>query len=139
MSLESIVNHILVEADSQKELILKEAKQQAESILKQAEQEAERLTQQIINQEKMLAEKERQKILVNARLEQKKNSLSAKQELIDAVFAKLKASLQEDRFKKQRIFKDKVQEAPEDIDFYLNRIRADCETEIAEILFSQDG
>jgi len=136
MSLESIVNHILDEAKAQREIILKEAAQQAEAILKEAKQQAEALFKEVINQEKTLAEKQRQKILVNARLESKKSLLGARQELLDEVFKDLKTKLAKDRFKKEQIFFDKVQEGALDIDFYLTEIRIDYETEVARILFT---
>jgi vacuolar-type H+-ATPase subunit E/Vma4 len=135
MSLESIINHILGEASSQTEKIIQEAKQQREKIIQEAKLEAEKLHREILNKEKNLSEAERQKMVVNARLEQKKNLLKAKQELIDSVFQRLKPELKSDKFKKQQVLIDKVKEVPEDIDFYLAKVRQDYETEIAKVLF----
>jgi V/A-type H+-transporting ATPase subunit E len=136
MSLESILNHILGEADTQRDKIIQEAKQQQDRIIREAKLEAERLYREAINKEKVLAQTQKQKLIVNARLEEKKNLLKAKQELIDSVFKELKSTLARDKFKKQQVLTDKIKEVPEDIDFYLGKIRQDCETDIARILFS---
>jgi len=136
MSLESIIKHILGEADSHRDKIIQEAKQQRDKIIREAKLEAERLYREAINKEKALAEAQKQRLIVNARLEEKKNLLKAKQELIDSVFKELKSTLAKDRFKKQRVLTDRVKEVPEDIDFYLKKVRQDNETEIARILFS---
>ena len=135
MSLESILQHIIEEANFQKEKIIQEAKQEAHKIIQLAKLDAEELYRDILNQEKGLYERQKQKIMVNARLEDKKSLLASKQELIDAVFVKLKSTLKKDKFKKEQIFQNKTQELAEDLDFYLNKIRPDYETEIAQILF----
>lgn len=135
MSLESILEHILNEARTQKEDMVQQARQKKELIIKQARQEADMLYQENIEGEKAHLERERQRQIVNARLESKKNLLKAKQELIGAVFEKLKSRLKSDKFKKQQISQEKVREIPEDLDFYLKRIRPDHEAEIAKILF----
>lgn len=136
MSLESILNRILNDANAQREKIIQEALQEANRIIQEAKLEAEGLYNTGIQKEKALYESQKQRLIVNARLEYKKNLLKAKQELIDAVFEKLKPNLRKDKFKKQRIFQDKVQEVPEDINFYLDKVRLDYETDISRILFS---
>ncbi len=136
MSLESILNNIINEADSRKEKIVQEAGQQADQIIQTAEQESERLYQDFVNTEKNLSLAEKQKLIVNARLESKKKLLSVKQELIKAVFEELRTKIKKDRLKKKQILPDKIQETAEDMDFYLNKIRLEYESEIARILFS---
>ncbi len=136
MSLESILSHILNQANAEKVNILRQAHQEKEKIIQKAKQEAERLYQETLHKERALSEAQKQKIIVNARLEPKKNLLKAKQELIDSVFVKLKSEFSKDKFKKQQVSQDKVREVSEDIDFYLKRIRVDHETEIADTLFS---
>lgn len=136
MALESILNHILQEANKQREEIIQEARLKAQDLIRQAHQEAAELYQNTLDKEKALLTREKQKIIVNARLDSKKNLLMTQQELIDVVFDKLKFSLKSEKFKKQQIYLDKVKEAPEDIDFYLNRLRLEHEAEIARILFS---
>lgn len=136
MSLESILSHILNKADAEREKIIREARIEAESIIKEANLEAEKLYQGILDKETALSDRQKQRLLVNARLESKKNLLKAKQELVDSVFEKLQSAFPEGKFKKQRVSPDKVQEIVENVDFYLNKIRLDYEIEIAEILFA---
>lgn len=136
MSLEFILEHILEEANNKKEEIMKEAEEKADKMIQQAEQEAEKLYEELQSKERAILEAQKQRLIVNARLSRKSNVLKAKQELIEEVFKKSKSHLKSDKFKKQQILTDKVKEAPLDIDFYLEKIRQDNETEIAGILFS---
>ncbi len=136
MSLDSILSYIIGEANKKKDDIIREARQQADAVLREARQQADKLYQEIIDSEKFLLEKERQKIIVNSRLEGKKNSLKTKQEMIDAVFEKVKSGLKKGKFKRVKIYHDKTEEVDEDVDFYLNKIRLDYEAEITRILFS---
>lgn len=135
MSVESILSHILNKANAQKEKIVQEAKIGAEAILREAKKEAGKIYQEILDREKAVYESQRHKLIVNARLESKKNLLKAKQELIDSVFKELKSELGKIKLKKQQVTQDKVQEVAEDIDFYLSKIRPDYEGEIAKVLF----
>ncbi len=135
MSLESILNNIIDEADSQKEKIIRQAQQQADAIIQAAKQEAQRLYQELIDKEKNLSLAGKQKLIVDVRLESKKKLLSMKQELINAVFEKFKSGIKKDKLKKKQILQDKIHEVPEDIDFYLDKIRLDHESEIAKMLF----
>jgi V/A-type H+-transporting ATPase subunit E len=135
MSIESIINHILDEAGVQRDKIMRDAQQQAELILQEAIQEADKVYQEILAREKSLLEAEKQKLIVNARLESKKNLLKAKQELIDRVIEKLKSEIEKEKFKKYQVLQDKVKEVPEDMDFYLNNLRLEYEPEIAKIIF----
>jgi V/A-type H+-transporting ATPase subunit E len=136
MPLESILNHILSEAAAHRNKIIEEAKSKRRTIVQEARLETGRLYQERINEEKGICEAKKQRLVVAARLEQKKNLLKTRQELIDSAFQKLKSTLARDKFKKQQVLADKVREAPEDIDFYLEKTRQDYETEIARILFS---
>jgi vacuolar-type H+-ATPase subunit E/Vma4 len=134
MALESILDHILAEARAEKEKIIAQAKQEYQVMIRQAQQEAESLYQGGLAQENTRLESERNKMLVRARLEGRKGILQVKQEAIDYVFAKLKTHITTGKLKKQQVFQDRISESSEDIDFYLNRIRSDCESEIAKIL-----
>lgn len=135
MSFESILSQIINEANAERKKIINQANQQKEEILRQAKQDAENLYQGILEKEKSVFEAEKQKIIVNARLEGKKQLLAAKQGLIDQVFERLKSEFKKDSFKKKQIFQDNTKEVPEDIDFYLKKIRPEYETAISEILF----
>lgn len=135
MSFESILSQIVNEANAERKKIINQANQQKEEILRQAKLEAENFYQEIVDKERRVFEAEKQKIIVNARLEGKKQLLSAKQGLIDQVFERLKSEIKKDSFKKKQISQDGTKEVPEDIDFYLKKIRPEYETEISEILF----
>jgi vacuolar-type H+-ATPase subunit H len=135
MSLESILDHIINEANQKREKIIQAARIQAEEIIKGAEEEAKKLYQDVIAGEKAICENQKRKLIVSARLENKNNYLAAKQELIESVFEKLKSTLGGHRFKKQQVTRDKVEDVAEDTDFYLAKLRLDYETEIAKILF----
>jgi V/A-type H+-transporting ATPase subunit E len=135
MSLDAILEQIINEANSQKEKVIEAAEQQAGSIIQATKAEAGALYQELISKAKFDYENQKQRLMVNARLEYKKKLLQTKQELIDSVFKKLKSTLKSERFKKQQVLVDKVKEIPEDIDFYLSKFRQDYETEIARILF----
>lgn len=136
MSLESIVEHIVNEARAQAARIVQQAQKEAREIIHQAQAEADTIYQEIVAQKKVIYEQQKQAAIVNARLEQKKNLLRSQQELIDLVFTKVRLSLKKDKFKKQIIFEDRIKEIPEDLEFYLNKIRPDSESEIAKILFA---
>lgn len=135
MSLESILEHIVNESGLQQEKIIQAARHEAARIIQGARAEAEGLYKDIYEQERVVFENQKQKQLVNARLEHKKSLLLAKQELMDRVFKKLKSIFKAERFKKEQVLADRVKEAPEDIDFYLAGFRQEHETEIAGILF----
>ncbi len=135
MSLESIFKHIIDEADAKKDILIQQASGQAEAIIQSARQEAEALYQKLIDREKVLSIAQQQKLVINARLQAKKNLLKAKQELIDGVFQKLKPQLDKEKIKKKIVSLDSEQEAFEDVDFYLAGIRLDYESEIAQHLF----
>jgi len=135
MSLESIINHILEEADTKKQEIIQQAQKETERITQEARLEADNLYQDIIAKAKADAERQKYQLVVQARLEQKKNLLRTKQELIDSLFQELKSTLREGKIKKEQVSQDKIKEVAEDIDFYLEKIRHDYESEIAGILF----
>ena len=135
MSLESIINHILEEAGTKKQEIIQQAQKEAARIIQEARVEADNLYREIIAKAKVDAERQKHQLLVQGRLEQKKNLLKTKQELIDSLFQELKSTLREGKIKKQQVFQDKIKEVAEDIDFYLEKIRHDYESEIAGILF----
>lgn len=147
MSLESILSHILNEAASQQDKIIREAHLAADKIIQEAKLKADNFYKEMLEREKSASLAKKQGLIVNSRLEGKKNLLKAKQELIDEVFNKLKTHLKSDIFsrhggiplggvKKQQVLIDKVKEVPQDLDFYLRDLRQDYETEIARILFS---
>lgn len=135
MSLESILNKITHNGNLEGKKIIQEARKEAEGIIQQAKEEADKLYRQILEKEKSLYESQKQKLLVNARLEDKKNLLKAKQELIAEIFERLKSEIPKGKIKEQHILQHKTEEVSEDVDFYLDNLRHDYETEIARVLF----
>jgi V/A-type H+-transporting ATPase subunit E len=135
MPLESILEHILAEANAQRDKIIQQAQLEADKIIREAQLAAKDLYQGIIEKEKTLYLKQKQQAVVNARLGQKRSLLLAKQELMQTVFEKLKPSLKSDKIKKEEIFIDKVHQAQADAGFYLDKLRQEYEAQIARILF----
>lgn len=146
MSLESILSHIADEAAAQRERIIQEARLAADKILREAKAESASLYQGILEKEKASSLAKKQGLLVLSRLEQKKNLLWAKQELINEVLERLKLGIKSERLsrsggipqwagKKQQVLADRVKETPQDLDFYLKDLRQSHETAIAKILF----
>jgi vacuolar-type H+-ATPase subunit E/Vma4 len=138
MSLESILEHINAEAQAEKEKIIQAGQKEAGDLIYQARLEAERLDREIVKRQKALAEKQKQGLIVNARLKAKSDLLSCKQEIIDSIFNKVRESLGKNKFKKQLISQEKVSEVSADAPYYLEKARRDYESEIARILFGQD-
>jgi len=135
MSLDSIIEHILKEAEAEKEKIIQQAQQERAALIQQTKKEADQLYHHSIETETARLERQKQGLIVQARIESKKQLLKTKQELIDTAFVRLKSTLKKDKLKKEQISYDKIDEVNEDIDFYLNKVRPDYETEIAKILF----
>lgn len=135
MSLDSILEHIISNADIEAGKIIEEARLSKENILKEAKEEADKLYNQRLQKEKAAGERIREGLLVNARLESKKSILAAKQGLLSEVFEKLKPAFAGAKLSRELIGRDKTSEVAEDIDFYIDKIRRDYEAEVAKILF----
>lgn len=135
MSLESIIRHIEREALAKRDAILKEAARERDGILDDARKEARRLYDERMEKEKVSIAGHKQRIIVNARLEGRKNVLAAKQDIMGACFEKAGASLPKNVFVKERITRQGSAEAPEETAFYLAEARSGYETAVAEILF----
>ena len=135
MSLDSILKHILDEANNQRQEIIRQARFEAEAIIQEARLRAKVVSEEVMHQAREDCQRCRQRLLVSARLEAKKGLLSVKQELITEVFGRLKSGLKGDRFKKQQVLQEKIKEVPEDLNFYLAQLRQDYEALVAEILF----
>ncbi len=136
MSLESIINHILEEARQQADQITFAAKKEAGQLILTAQEEAEKVSQEILKKEESALEAGKAKLVVGARLESKKELLTAKHELINLAFQKLESGLHKERFKKEQVSQDKIQEVSEEPHFYLENIKLQYESEVANILFS---
>lgn len=136
MSVETILEHITKDTQGQSQKIVQEAQQEAAAITQQAQKKADQLYVDLLAKEKALYAAQKQRVIVNARMEYKKDLLGAKQELISLVLEKVKHQIGKGKLKKEQIAQDKVQEVSEDIDFFLEQLRRDYETEIAETLFA---
>jgi len=136
MSLDSIIEHILNQARLEAKSLIAEARKVADKDIQEARREAEALYQALLEKEKSLLEANKQKLIVNARLESKKNILLAKQKLIDNAFGQIKVELAKVRPSKQKISREKIEEVSEDLDFYLKQFRPEHEHRIAQVLFT---
>jgi len=136
MSIESILQRIANNAETQSQQIIRQARQEAVEIIQQAQKEADKTYEVLLAKERFLYAAQKQRAMVNVRLEHKKDSLAAKQRLINEVLEKVKQRLGKGRLKKEQITQDKSHEVSEDIDFFLEQLRRDHETEIARILFA---
>jgi len=135
MALESILNHIAGNANSEAENIVKKARQEAEILISEAREKAEIRVVEFVRGRTEEYEKLKQKMIVNARLEARKDILQAKQDLISRVFEQLKPLLENLKLTQNRITFDTVQPVPAPSVLYEHNLRADFEQEIADILF----
>jgi len=136
MALDSIITHIQAQAAGQAESIMHQARQQESQLLNAGKIAAEKLYRDLLALEKNRQEKQKQRQLVNCRLENRKKILATKEEILDSLFEKVRAQLQQGQIKKQVVSANEQREVPEDIGFYLEKMRRDFETQMAAMLFS---
>ena len=86
---------ILEEAKEEKQNIIENAKAQAQDIKKQYEQKAKEILNDILDKASKTAEEKKRRIHSMAQLENRKALLQAKQQIIDEVFEKAKATLKD--------------------------------------------
>lgn len=135
MSLESILQHIIEEANNQREIILKEARRQAEIILKEARQQAEQESRDFWQGFNLDIERQNKKIITAANIEKKKSISEAKYSAVDEVFNTLKERLNKNTLpKKNIIWKDKSLEERLSPEEFIQRIRSSYEFEIVKML-----
>ncbi|MBM3254724.1 MAG: hypothetical protein FJZ08_00255 [Candidatus Omnitrophica bacterium] len=139
MSLESIIQHILDEAEGKAQEIISAAQEEATRLIHESREEASQLYLKLLEEEGLILRAQKEKLLVAARLESKKNLLTARHELIDAVFARLEPLLKKERFKKEQVGRHKVEAVSEDSRFYQDSMKLQYEGEVARILFSDGG
>ena len=89
-----IKERILEEAREEKEKIIAKANAEAQDIVKQHEQKAKDLLDDILDKAGKTAEEKKRRIISMAQLENRKQFLQAKQQIIDEVYDSAKASLQ---------------------------------------------
>ena len=90
-----IKERILEEAKEEKQNIIENAKAQAQDIKKQYEQKAKEILNDILDKASKTAEEKKRRIHSMAQLENRKALLQAKQQIIDEVFEKAKATLKD--------------------------------------------
>ncbi|MCX6554251.1 MAG: V-type ATP synthase subunit E [Candidatus Aminicenantes bacterium] len=136
MALDSILTRIQDETSAQARVIVQEARQQAEKLLATGRREADKLFRVTMLAAQNLAAQKKQRELVICRLENRKRVLQTKQEILDALFAKTKSKLKKSQIRKQVVAAQGHTEESESIDFFINALRRDIETELAKLLFS---
>jgi V/A-type H+-transporting ATPase subunit E len=136
MALDSILAHIQAESDGRVQAIIAEARRQAEKLLREGKLAAEKQFRESLRREQNAQLQKKQRALVACRLENRKRILLCKQEALDGLFAKLKAELEKNRIQKLVVTAQGDLQEPENVDFFLARLRWDLESEIAAILFS---
>jgi vacuolar-type H+-ATPase subunit E/Vma4 len=136
MALDAILTRIQDETDTQVRAIIQEARLQAVKSLEAGRQEADKSYHATMLAAKNLAAQKKKRALVICRLENRKKILKTKEEILDHLFEKVQSHLKKGKLKKQVVSVRKRQEVPEDIGFYLEKLRRDIETELAQLLFS---
>lgn len=136
MGIDSILERILNEGKRQQDAIISEAVAQAEKIGVEGQQTAREASRKILGEEVARIAMNRQRRLTAVRLENRKDVLRVKQEIMARLFTELKPALKKKRLKKRQVSIAQVKDVGEDVDFFLARLRQDVETEIAAILFS---
>lgn len=88
MGIEEIKKKIREDAEKERERILEEARMKASQIVENGKKAAEKSGQEIISRKEKEAEAEKDRILTTEKLESRKKSLMAKQEVMDKVFSR---------------------------------------------------
>jgi vacuolar-type H+-ATPase subunit E/Vma4 len=131
-----ILQHILQEAEEEKQKILAAAQKEAAQIIAAARQEADALSRGILQRFEANCLNQKKRNIVNARLQQKTKLLEKKQEFIEAVTARLRQDLEAHKLKKEQVCLHQTNQVAEDPVFYLEQLRRDYETDLAAALFS---
>jgi V/A-type H+-transporting ATPase subunit E len=128
MSLEKILERIIDDAQSEADKIILESKKKAAEIKEKAKKEAFDLTEALVKE----AEK-RGRIITQARLKKKINTLSRKKELIEEVLEKAFKKVPKGKeLKRKIIMKEGESEEPYDEGKLKEELRSKFENEILE-------
>ena len=136
MAIEPIVEHIIRQAGMQRDKIIAEAAEKGEALSRTADEEAEKLFREEVSKAERAAAAEKDRIIIDSRMEAKKRLLEAKRALLSSVFAGLKPLLEEKKLMKEQVSPEGTKSVPEEIGFYLEELRQDFESEVAAVLFS---
>jgi V/A-type H+-transporting ATPase subunit E len=135
MAIDSILNHIVSAAESEAEAIIKKAQADAHSLAEKTQRESDVIYKKIMDKEHAACETHKKALIVDARLEAKKEILKARQEIIDEVFNRLKSQLPSAILKKQQVYADKIKESSLAAEPFIEHLRQRYDADIARILF----
>jgi V/A-type H+-transporting ATPase subunit E len=100
-SVKRIVQRIREDSETQRKEILAEAQKKADEILAEAQKKAEALRRGILTKGSRETEMEKQRIIANAKLRERKLLLDAKEEAIQEAFGKAEERLRQARSEKE--------------------------------------
>ncbi|MFH1338634.1 MAG: V-type ATP synthase subunit E family protein [Candidatus Omnitrophota bacterium] len=136
MALEDIIKKILEDAQNKAQEILTRAEQEAEQIRKEADVKAERVAQEIIQENTNSGQQEALRITTLARLEARKEILSAKQKILNKIFSDPNISGLV-KAEKTVVLPETEKRETLEPEIYLNTVRPNYEARVAEILFEK--
>ena len=136
MSLEKILEKIIVDANAEAEKILLENRERANGIKERAEKEASESAEVLMKEAERLGHLEASRLITQARLETKINILDQKKELVQEVLEKAfqKKLLEKTGLKRKIITKQGEREEPLDEARLKEELRSRLENEILETL-----
>ena len=136
MSLEKILKKIIDDAQVEADKIILESKKKAAEIKEKARKEASDLAEALVKEAERQGHLEASRIITQARLEKKINTLSRKKELIEEVLEKAfqRGAKGKEGLKRKIIMKEGESEEPYDEEKLKEELRSKLENEILEAL-----
>ncbi|NIO48677.1 MAG: hypothetical protein GTN73_04450 [Candidatus Aminicenantes bacterium] len=136
MSLEKILERIIKDAQTEADEIVLESKKKAAEIKEKARKEASDIAAALLKEAERQGHLEASRIVTQARLEKKINTLSRKKELIEQVLEKAfqKGAKGKEGPKRKIIMKEGESEEPYDEEKLKEELRSKLESEILEAL-----
>ncbi len=136
MSLEKILEKIIDDAQTEADKIILESKKKAAENKEKARKEASDLAEALVKEAERQGHLEASRIITQARLEKKINTLSRKKELIEEVLEKAFqiGAKGKEGLKRKIITKEGESEEPYDDDKLKEELRSKLENEILEAL-----
>jgi vacuolar-type H+-ATPase subunit H len=136
MSLEKILEKIIDDAQTEADKIILESKKKAAEIKERARKEASGLAEALVKEAERQGHLEASRIITQARLEKKINTLSRKKELIEEVLEKAFqiGAKGKERLKRKIIMKEGESEEPYEEEKLKEELRSKLENEILEAL-----
>jgi V/A-type H+-transporting ATPase subunit E len=136
MSLEKILKKIIDDAQAEADKIILESQKKAEEIKEKGRKKASDLAEALVKEAERQGHLEASRIITQARLEKKINTLSRKKELIEEVLEKAfqRGAKGKERLKRKIIMKEGESEEPYDEEKLKEELRSKLENEILEAL-----